>query len=106
VNCGSGRSVPVEDSRPLSPEFEAAEQRYTEAYYQENPPQARRLRGVEADQLCAQTEEELRADITQWRQRTRFPSWEGVEYVPSVEHEIARLTIWQEAACPLVEQTP
>ena len=28
---------------------------------------------------------------------------EGVQYVPSDEHELARLEIWREVACPLLD---
>jgi hypothetical protein len=59
---------------------------------------------VDVDVLCADDEARVRDDIEQWRAETQFPSWDGVEYVPSVDGELARLRVWQEAACPLVEQ--
>lgn len=100
--CGPGSGAEVVDSQPLSSAFEEAEQDYARQYYAENPPQPRQLRDVDAERLCAQDESELRAEIEQWRQQTTFPSWQGVEYVPSVDHELAKLEIWRDVACPLL----
>lgn len=102
--CPSGTADPAVDSVPLSAEFEAADQDYLASFYAENPPEARQLREVDAARLCDLTDEQLLRDIEQWRSQTTFPSWNGVEYVPSDEHEIARLEIWRDVACPLVRQ--
>ena len=101
--CREGTGEAVTRSAPLSPEFEAADRDYAATYYAENPPQARQLREVDAQRLCSLDDVELRADIDAWRSGTTFPSWEGVQYVPSDEHELARLEIWREVACPLLD---
>lgn len=101
--CRSGSGVEVSSRQPLSVEFEQAEQAYAAEYYAANPPDSGLLEGVDVDVLCAQDEEKIRTDIERWQQQTEFPSWNGVEFVPSVEHEVAKLLIWQEVACPLVE---
>jgi hypothetical protein len=102
--CGSPTAVEISDSRPLSGEFERDQVDYAETFYAENPPVRSDLDRVDVDVLCADDDALIREDIEEWRSRTQFPSWEGVEYVPSVEGELARLRVWQEAACPLVEQ--
>jgi hypothetical protein len=102
--CGSPTAEQISDSRPLSAEFERDQVAYAETFYAENPPVPSDLDRVDVDVLCADDEALIRDDIEQWRTQTQFPSWEGVEYVPSVEGELARLRVWQEAACPLVEQ--
>ena len=101
--CGSPTAVAIIDSRPLSAEFERDQADYAETFYAENPPVPSDLDRVDVDVLCADDETLIRDDIEQWRAQTQFPSWEGVEYLPSVEGELARLRVWQEAACPLVE---
>jgi hypothetical protein len=100
--CGTGSGEPVTSSQPLSAAFEQAEQAYAAEYYAANPPDSGLLDGVDVEVLCAQDEAEIRADIESWREQTTFPSWDGVEFVPSVDHEVAKLLIWQEVACPLV----
>lgn len=100
--CGAGTGQPVTSSQPLSAEFERAEQRYAEDYYAENPPDAGLLAGADRDVLCAQSEADITASIEQWREQTEFPTWEGVEFVPSVEHEVTKLVIWQDVACPVL----
>jgi hypothetical protein len=102
--CRAGTSAPVTRSAPLSPEFEAADQSYTADYYADNPPEAGQLSEVDAERLCSLGDEQLRRDIASWRSGTTFPSWDGVEYVPSDEHEIARLQIWRDVACPLIDR--
>ena len=102
--CGSPTAVEIGDSRPLSAEFERDQVAFAETFYAENPPVPSDLDRVDVDVLCADDEALIREDIEQWRAQSQFPSWEGVEYVPSVEGELARLRVWQEAACPLVEQ--
>lgn len=102
--CGSPTAEEIRDSRPLSADFERDQVDYAETFYAENPPIPSDLDRVDVDVLCADDEALIRDDIEQWRARTQFPSWEGVEYVPSVEGELARLRVWQQAACPLVEQ--
>lgn len=101
--CGTGSGVPVTSSQPLSASFEQAEQAYAAEYYAANPPDSGLLDGVDVDVLCTQDEAQITSDIERWRKQTQFPSWNGVEFVPSVEHEVAKLLIWQEVACPLVE---
>jgi hypothetical protein len=101
--CAAGRDQPVTRTQPLSREFEDDDQRYAAEYYRENPPTPRQLRDVDPAALCDQDDAEARADIEQWRQSTQFPAWDGTAYVPSVEHEVARLQIWTEAACPLLQ---
>jgi hypothetical protein len=98
--CAAGAGEPATSSSPLSAEFERAEQQYAEQYYAENPPDAGLLSGADPDVLCAQSRAEITAGIEQWREQTQFPTWEGVEFVPSVEHEVAKLLIWQDVACP------
>lgn len=101
--CGTGAGVPVTSTQPLSEQFEQADQAYARQYYADNPPDSGLLDGVDVDVLCAQDESQITADIERWREQTQFPSWNGVEFVPSVEHEVAKLLIWQEVACPLVD---
>lgn len=102
--CRSGSGVAVTSSQPLSAQFEQAEQEYARQYYAENPPDSGQLVGVDVDALCGLDEARIVADIEQWREQTQFPSWNGVEFVPSVEHEVTKLLIWQEVACPLVDR--
>jgi hypothetical protein len=97
--CGDGPDVPVTSSQPLSESFERAEQAYAVRYYAENPPDSGRLTEQETDAACDQDEADIGAAIRQWREQSQFPSWDGVEYVPSVEHETAKLKIWQDVAC-------
>lgn len=101
--CADGTSAPITRSEPLSGSFEQAEVDYARQYYAENPPDSGLLRRVDADLLCGQSEQEIRAGIEQWREQTTFPSWDGVEYVPSTQLEIDRLQVWRDAACPLLE---
>jgi hypothetical protein len=101
--CPDGTGAPITQSRALSASFERGEQEYAAAYYAQNPPDSGLLRRVDGQLLCGQTDEEIVAGIEQWREQTTFPSWDGVEYVPSVELETARLEIWREVACPLLE---
>ena len=101
--CAVGPAVEVTSSRPLSAEFERADLAYTESYYADNPPDSGLLAGVDVDLLCAQDEQEISAGIEAWREQTQFPSWDGVEFVPSVEHETAKLLVWQDVACPLMD---
>jgi hypothetical protein len=101
--CAAGRDRPVTGSQPLSRAFEDADQRYAADYYQQNPPTARQLRDVDPAALCEQDAGDVRDEIEQWRETTQFPAWDGIAYVPSVEHEVARLHIWSEAACPLLQ---
>jgi hypothetical protein len=101
--CRQGTSVEATRSAPLSPEFEAADRAYAVDYYEQNPPEARQLSEVDAQRLCSLDDDELQRDIAAWRSSTTFPSWEGVEYVPSDEHEVARLEVWREVACPLLD---
>lgn len=101
--CPDGTGEPITESRPLSETFEQGEQDYARAYYADNPPDSGLLRRVDGEVLCGQTDEQIVAGIEQWRDETTFPSWDGVEYVPSVELEAARLAIWREVACPLLE---
>jgi hypothetical protein len=98
--CGAGTRAPVTSSQPLTAEFERAEQQYAADYYADNPPDAGLLSGADPDVLCSQSEADITAGIEQWREQTQFPSWDGVEFVPSVEHEVAKLLIWQDVACP------
>jgi capsid protein len=100
--CAAGREQPVTGSQALSRTFEDADQRYARDYYRRNPPTARQLRDVDPAALCEQDAAEVRVGIEQWRQSTDFPAWNGVAYVPSLQHEVARLQIWSEAACPLL----
>ena len=102
--CGEGTREPATSGQPLSAEFERAEQRYATDYYAENPPAAGLLAGADPEVLCAQSTADITAGIEQWRQQTQFPTWDGVEFVPSVEHEVAKLMIWQEVACPAVAE--
>ncbi len=102
--CDEGRSGSVDESRPLSEDFERQELAYTRAVYAENPPDSGLLRGVDPAVLCDQDEDDVRDGIAQWREQSEFPSWDGVEYVPSVDHETAKLVIWRAVACPLVER--
>ncbi len=100
--CAAGREQPVTGTQALSRGFEDADQRYAADYYRQNPPTARQVRDVDPAALCEQDEAAVRAGVEQWRQSTEFPAWDGVAYVPSVEHELARLQIWSEVACPLL----
>lgn len=102
--CGSPTSVEVASSQPLSAGFERDQVEFAEVFYAENPPVPSDLDRVDVDVLCSDDEAAIRADIERWREQTQFPSWEGVEYVPSVDGELARLRVWQQAACPLVER--
>lgn len=102
--CGTPTAVEVSGREPLSPEFERAQVEYATQFYAENPPQQSDLRRVDVDVLCADDEAAIRDDIEQWRAQTEFPRWEGTEYVPTVDGELARLRVWQEVACPLVDQ--
>lgn len=97
--CNDGPDVPVTSSQPLSDGFEQAEQEYAAEFYAENPPDAGRLSEEETDAACGQDEADIATAIEQWRAQSQFPSWDGVEYVPSVEHETAKLKIWQDVAC-------
>lgn len=101
--CRTGSGVPVSSSQALSAQFEQAEQEYAREYYAANPPDSGLLEGVDVDVLCERDEARITSDIEQWREQTTFPSWDGVEFVPSVEHEVAKLLIWQEVACPVVD---
>lgn len=102
--CRPSTGVEPSQRRSLSESFEEGEEAYAREFYADNPPDSGLLRRVDADLLCAQTEEEVRAGIEQWRAETQFPSWEGVEYVPSVDLEVARLAIWREVACPVLDE--
>lgn len=98
--CGDGTREAASSSQPLSGDFERAEQRYAADYYAENPPDAGLLAGADPEVLCGQSTADITAGIEQWREQTQFPTWDGVEFVPSVEHEVAKLLIWQDVACP------
>ncbi len=102
--CGEAPAVAVTSSQPLSAEFERTDLAYTQSYYADNPPDSGLLAGVDADLLCTQDESEIAAGIATWREQTQFPSWDGVEFVPSVEHETAKLLVWQGVACPLLDE--
>lgn len=101
--CADGTGAPITRAEPLSTAFEQAELTYARDYYADNPPDTGLLRRVDSELLCGQSEQQVRAGIEMWREQTTFPSWNGVEYVPSTELEIERLRIWRDAACPLLE---
>lgn len=102
--CDEGGAEQVSQRRPLSTQFERQELAYARDYYANNPPDSGLLRGADPAVLCGQDDEEVLAGIREWREQTTFPSWDGVEYVPSVEHEVAKLAIWRDVACPLVQR--
>ncbi len=102
--CGAPTAVEVRGQEPLSAEFEQALVDYSAQFYAENPPEPSDLRRVDVEVLCADDEAAVRDDIEQWRAQTDFPSWEGTQYVPTVDGELARLRVWQEVACPLVDR--
>lgn len=101
--CAAGTTAEATQSQPLSAEFEQAEVAFARDYYAENPPDSGLMRRVDADLLCEQSDGEIRAGIEQWRQDTEFPTWDGVEYVPSTELEQERLAIWRAVACPVLQ---
>ena len=102
--CGSPTSVEVTDRQALSPEFEQAQVDYAVGFYAENPPEPSDLDRVDVTVLCSDDEATIRDDIEQWRETTQFPSWDGTEYVPTVDGELARLRVWQDVACPLLDE--
>jgi hypothetical protein len=102
--CAEGTSADPASSTALSDQFERDDRNYSADYYAANPPDSGLLSGADPAVLCARSQDEIRADIETWREGTSFPVWDGVEYVPSVEHEAAMLLIWQDVACPVLDE--
>jgi hypothetical protein len=101
--CAQGTGPPAGQSRPLSRAFEDDVLAYTREYYAGRPPDPSQLRQVDPETVCAGSDAQVRAQAAAWLQRTDFPRWDGVEYVPSVDHEVQKLRAWRDVVCPLLD---
>lgn len=98
--CAASNQYTVGETRLLSQQFEQQELEYLDDWLEANVTSSDDLDFVDLERRCSLRGDDLRAEVEAWQATITFPSWEGVAYVPRVDHTIAMYERWQAGVCP------